>query len=96
MNMTATKFDRLCADLYDCTPEQINQVVVEIKNIRELQANNVRRTLRLRDQVSFRPRKGPYAGTDIKGIVTKLNRKTAEVRVDRTTWRVSVSLLEKV
>ena len=76
------------------TNDEINQVVEAIKLQRTFNARQTARTLTVGDTVSFDARtRGVITGT-----VTKINRKTVQVRCNRTQgmWKVTASMLKQI
>jgi hypothetical protein len=75
---------------------ELNALVNEIKIRRGYLSEQVRSKLRVGSRVKFNSRKRYRIGDGtITGVITKLNRKTAEVLAsDNRRWKVSLTLLE--
>lgn len=68
-----------------------SRIVKRIKHLRDLQNIQLSLSLNVGDFVSF---DGRSRGL-MKGVITKINRKTAKVDVNGQIWNVSLTLLEK-
>ena len=80
------------AAIRDMNNDEINQVVEAIKLQRTYNARQATRSLMVGDIVSFTGR----GSATVTGRVTKINRKTVQVRDSRTNtlWKVTASMLE--
>ena len=80
------------AAIRDMNNDEINQVVEAIKLQRTFNARQATRSLMVGDIVGFDAKSRGY----ITGRVTKINRKTVQVRDSRTNtlWKVTASMLE--
>lgn len=75
------------------TVEEINQVIAAIRTRQAELQSRAAMAFMVGQKVNF---KGKFGGT-VQGVVTKLNRKTIEVKAETgTTWKVSPSLLKTV
>ncbi len=71
--------------------EEIRAIIQAVK-YKQDQMNTVARFMfRKGDQVKFKTREG----ITVIGTITKVNRKTTEVKSGMTNWKVTSSLLEK-
>ena len=87
-----TVFDISHAILHgDFSNDQL-RVIVQAVKYKQDQMNTVARFMfRKGDEVQFKTRDGRV----IKGTITKINRKTTEVKSGMTHWKVTSSLLER-
>ena len=79
---------------HDELVELNRRVVDRIKMKRSLKSAEKARSIQVGDKVQFKSKKGGV----IKGVVTKVNRKTIDIREDDNSfrnWRVTASLVEK-
>ncbi len=73
------------------TNEEIRAIIQAVK-YKQDQMNMVARFMfKKGDQVKFKTREG----VTVIGTITKVNRKTTELRSGATNWKVTSSLLEK-
>ncbi len=80
--------------IYQMDSDELNQVIEAIKLKRQHLARQAVRTVLVGDTVSFSAR-----GRTVVGKVTKVNRKTLQVREQgaiSTNWKVSATLVSKV
>ena len=78
------------AAIHQMSNEELNEVVEAIKLRRTALARGKVRSLCVGDSVRFKNRNGSHQ----RGVVTKLNRKTAVVDCGASgSWRVTASLL---
>ena len=67
----------------------LNSVIVDrIKALRRLSASRVGASLSVGDRVTWTGRRGTF-----EGLVEKINRKNAKVKVGMTTWTVPMNML---
>lgn len=83
-------------NILDLNPTEFRNFMAMVRGAQVEKSNQLKRSLRLGDKVSFTGR----GGVKVTGTVTKINRKTVYVKettdsVFGTTWRVSPSLLTK-
>ena len=68
---------------------ELNSVIIErVKALRRLSAAQVGASLSIGDRVTWVGRRGTYTG-----LVEKINRKNAKVKVGVTTWTVPMNML---
>ncbi len=68
---------------------ELNSIIIEnIKSLRRLDAAAVGASLSIGDRVTWSGRRGVQ-----EGIVEKINRKNAKVKVGFTTWTVPMNML---
>ena len=65
------------------------KVVARIKSLRDKESRQIANKLTVGDIVSFVNK----CNIKVNGTITKINKKTANVTVDGTPWRVALSLL---
>ena len=67
------------------------KVVARIKALRDQESRQIANRLTVGDIVSFVNK----CNIRVNGTITKINKKTANVAVDGTNWRVALSLLKQ-
>ena len=67
------------------------KVVARIKALRDQESKQIANRLTVGDIVSFVNKRNKR----VNGTITKINKKTANVDVDGTSWRVALSLLKQ-
>ena len=78
------------ASIHSMNSDELNEVVEAVKLRRTALARSATRSLCVGDSVRFRNRQG----STVRGVVTKLNRKTAVVDCGvGGSWRVTASML---
>jgi hypothetical protein len=97
MALNANELDTLMSLIGRTDNAQLNTVIERVKLQRTWLTRQVAREVTVNDNVEFEAR-----GTVIRGVVTKVNRKTIMVRQTNATggfatnWKVSAGLLRKV
>ena len=67
------------------------KVVAQIKKLRSEEDRKIANDLSLGDIVSFKNK----SGITERGVVIKVNKKTAKVKTESITWTISLALLKK-